>query len=200
MQDKWQQKYNAKKHQERLQNAKSTLNRSCKSGKTKSSYKGKDGKDNRDSVSKNSSSKGSIFDSQSNLSDFTIDERQDIHRIPLYGILRVKGLQQYTKSLVARGYGYCIEALALIEDNLFEELLDEIKTLPGHQNKFKKLREELLTDLKFKEKSRKIKRFEEEGKQYKIEQAQKISKEKENHALDNEQHQMRKSRITGIRL
>lgn len=56
--------------------------------------------------------------------------------------------------------------MALIEEDLFEELLDEINVIPGHRNKFKKMRTEILHDLKFRDKQRKMKRYEREGEEF----------------------------------
>lgn len=66
----------------------------------------------------------------------------------------MKGLQQYTKELVSRGYGYYIDGLCLLNKEELDSLLEnELKVMPGHKSKFNTLLKELKRDMEFKDKN-----------------------------------------------
>ena len=159
---KWQLKYNQQKHVEKILSAKSTLNTGARSGKNNKGEK-KDKKAGTKQLS--SPTRGSIFDSKTNLSGYTEEEREDLGKIPLYPYLRDRGLQQYTKELVSRGYGYYLDGLCCLDEEDFEVLLKAVKVVPGHSERFRQMRRDLMSDLIVKQRQHIKKSEEEERKQ-----------------------------------
>ena len=128
--DTWQQDYNQKIHNQKIKNAKSALSKDCRytSGKD-GSKAGSQRDDNTD--------RKSVYSSGSNISSYTHDEKSDLTKIPLYIQLKTKGLQQYAKELISRGYGYYVDGLTLLSKEELDILLErELNVMPGHKQKF----------------------------------------------------------------
>ena len=100
--DKWQTEHNQKIHNQKVRNAKSTMSKDTK-------YKNAKDKEMPESMQRDDTDRKSVYSSGSNLSSYTNDEKTDLTKIPLYSHLKMKGLQQYTKELVSRGYGYYLD-------------------------------------------------------------------------------------------
>ena len=146
---KWQIKYNLQKHTEKIQAARSTLNTGIRSGKNNNNKKEK-----KVNTKEYDSHRDSIFDSKTNISGLTENERDDLMKIPLYPLLKERGLQQYTKELVSRGYGYYLDGLCCLDDEDFDNLLNNIKVIPGHSERFRQLRRDMMSEMITKDKHR----------------------------------------------
>lgn len=77
------------------------------------------------------------------ISEFTVEERNDLEQIPLYTLLKKYNLQQYAKQLVSEGFGYDLSKLARLTAKDQEEVLSRIRFIPGHRSRF----EDVLDDL-----------------------------------------------------
>lgn len=141
---KWQVDYNQQKHHQKIRTAKSTLDTGIVKKKRGSS---KDGRQERRPEWRERVEENPDYDSHGNNSDFTEREKEDLNKIPLYPLLRDYGLQQYTKELVSRGFGYYTDGLCLLDEGEFSTLLRSLKVLPGHGERFRQLRSELSVEV-----------------------------------------------------
>ena len=66
-------------------------------------------------------------------------EKKSYESIPAYKLLRMSGLQQYTKGFIERGYGVNLGKLAFLTDLDRNKLYEDLKILPGHTVKLDKL-------------------------------------------------------------
>lgn len=137
---KWQVDYNHQKHFQKIQTAKSTLDTGIQKKKRAND---RDKRPDRRVDVKERPDDYPEYDSHGNNSDFTEREKEDLNKIPLYPLLREFGLQQYTKELVSRGFGYYTDGLCLLDEGDFSTLLKTLKVLPGHGERFRQLRSEL---------------------------------------------------------
>lgn len=55
--------------------------------------------------------------------------------MPIYCLLKAFKLQQYAIKLTEKGYGHDIYKLALLSNAQREDLITQLKVLPGHQAK-----------------------------------------------------------------
>lgn len=77
------------------------------------------------------------------ISEFTLEEKNDVEQIPLYNFLKKYNLQQYAKQLVTEGFGYDLSILVRLNAEQRGELLGRVKFIPGHRFRF----EDALQDL-----------------------------------------------------
>lgn len=77
--------------------------------------------------------RGSIV-SRSNKGFIEID-KSNLPGLPIYQLLRAFNLQQYTLKFAERGYGSDVYKLALLTTNGRNDLVDQLKALPGHKAK-----------------------------------------------------------------
>ena len=73
--DTWQQEYNQKVHQKKLQNVKSTMAKETRFN----------AKQDKTISSKDETDRRSVYSSGDNISDYTNDEKADLTKVPLYG-------------------------------------------------------------------------------------------------------------------
>lgn len=85
------------------------------------------------------SSQGSIISADSSISGYTEFEKGDLNRVPLYKLLKHYGLQQYSKALISRDFGYDLTRLARLGRAELDRLMQDTKMIPGHRVKFLKL-------------------------------------------------------------
>lgn len=71
--------------------------------------------------------------------DLTIDEKNEMFKIPIYQALKLQGLQQYVRELITMGFGYDLAHLSTMPDAKLNELIEQLKFLPGHKQRFLKL-------------------------------------------------------------
>mmetsp|Transcript_40989 Transcript_40989/g.36338 ORF Transcript_40989/g.36338 Transcript_40989/m.36338 type:complete len:127 (-) Transcript_40989:1836-2216(-) len=81
----------------------------------------------------------STFSANSSISGYTDYEKEDLNRVPLYKMLKHYTLQQYSKALITRDFGYDLTKLARLTRIEVDRLMNDIKMLPGHRVKFLKL-------------------------------------------------------------
>jgi len=87
----------------------------------------------------------SKFASTTNNFDLTIDEKNELFKIPIYQALKLQGLQQYVRELITMGLGYDLSQLSTMSDAKLSELIEQLKFLPGHKQRFLKLMSDLRT-------------------------------------------------------
>lgn len=138
---KWQNEYQHQKHFEKVRAAKTTLDKGCRVNKPAPPRRPEKKMDTREAPEQ------SDYGSHTNNSDFTEKEKEDMSKIPLYPVLKERGLQQYTKELVSRGFGYYVDGLSLLDEDDFEGLLRGIRVMPGHSERFRQLRSDLVGDV-----------------------------------------------------
>ena len=64
-----------------------------------------------------------------------VSKRSSLTSLPIYQLLKVFKLQQYTLKLVEKGYGTDVYKLALLTKQGREDLVEQLKTMPGHKAK-----------------------------------------------------------------
>jgi hypothetical protein len=62
-------------------------------------------------------------------------DKKNLPSLPIYQLLRAFNLQQYTLKLAEKGYGTEVYKLALLTAKQREDLVDQLKVLPGHNAK-----------------------------------------------------------------
>ena len=68
-------------------------------------------------------------------SDASAFDKKNLPSLPIYQLLRAFNLQQYTLKLAEKGYSSEVYKLALLTARQREELIDQLKVLPGHKAK-----------------------------------------------------------------
>ena len=62
-------------------------------------------------------------------------DKKNLPSLPIYQLLRAFNLQQYTLKLAEKGYGSEVYKLALLTAQGRDDLVDQLKALPGHKAK-----------------------------------------------------------------
>ena len=62
-------------------------------------------------------------------------DKSNLPSLPIYQLLRAFNLQQYTLKLAEKGYGSDVYKLALLTSQGRDDLVDQLKALPGHRAK-----------------------------------------------------------------
>ena len=62
-------------------------------------------------------------------------DKKNLPSLPIYQLLRAFNLQQYTLKLAEKGYGSEVYKLALLTTKQRDDLVDQLKVLPGHNAK-----------------------------------------------------------------